>query len=247
MQVGEALREARLNRGLDLYEVQRVTKIRVQELRAMEEDRWDSVPAAEEQLSAYAGFLELDEEALVEEYRQRGERRRREAPVSPGVISRGSSEPRIHWHPRAILAVAAFAAVVGVIIGLVAIGPLGGSSNGGGDGQGGAEATGASSAAQTTTTVGAPVSVTFNTKKLVWVCLVDQRGRPVIDGQNLLADQTVGPYEGKGFDVTFGNGSVDMTVNGQPVDVPPIAAPLGFRITPGGATRLPGPDQPSCT
>ena len=47
MQVGQALRKARLQRGIDLYEVKRVTKIRVQTLRAMEEDRWDDVPAAE--------------------------------------------------------------------------------------------------------------------------------------------------------------------------------------------------------
>ena len=47
MQVGQVLREARLQRGLDLYEVKRVTKISVPALRAMEEDRWESLPADE--------------------------------------------------------------------------------------------------------------------------------------------------------------------------------------------------------
>src|SRR6266545_2429286 len=138
MQVGQVLREARLKRGLDLYEVKRVTKISVPALRAMEEDRWDQVPAP-------------GSEALLEAY------------------------------------------------------------------------------------------------ALVWVCLVDQSGRPVINGLNLIRDQTVGPYDGKAFDVTFGNGKVDLTVNGQPVNVPPIAAPLAYRITPEGTTRLSPSDGPTCT
>ena len=69
--VGQVLREARLQRGIDLYEVQRVTKVRVQTLRAMEEDRWDAVPAdeAEADLSAYARFLGVDEQELIEQYK----------------------------------------------------------------------------------------------------------------------------------------------------------------------------------
>lgn len=222
-QVGQALREARLKRGLDLYEVKRVTKISVTTLRAMEEDRWDDVPApgAEALLDAYARFLGLDEQALVAEPR--------------------SDERHADWHRRGVLLVIGFAAVVGLIIGLVAVGPLGG---------GGGEATNAKTPAQitttTATTASAPVSVELRTSALVWVCLVDQRGRPVIDGLNLVRDQTVGPYDAKSFDVTFGNGKIDLTVNGQPVNVPAIAAPLGYRITRDGATRLAPGDQPTC-
>lgn len=222
-QVGQALREARLQRGLNLYEVKRVTKISVPALRAMEEDRWDDVPApgAEALLDAYAGFLGLDEESLVAQPR--------------------SDQRHPAWHRRGVMLVVGFAAVVGVIIGLVAVGPLGG---------GGGEATNAKAPAQSTTTTAttarAPVSVELRTNALVWVCLVDQRGRPVINGLNLVRDQTVGPYDGKAFDVTFGNGKIDLTVNGQPVKVPAIAAPLGYRITRDGATRLAPGDQPTC-
>ena len=248
MQVGQALREARLNRGLDLYEAHRVTGIRVEELRAMEEDRWEAVPedVAEEWLATYAGFLGLDEKALLEQYTHPGQQEQQDA--TRGVIARGSSEPRLHWNRRAVLAVVGVAALVGVVIGLVAIGPLGGSGGSSSDGTDQVAGTRATSTEPTTTTAGsAPVSLQLSTKKVVWVCLVDQRGHAVIPGQDLVANQTVGPYDGKGFEVTFGNGSVDMTVNGQPVDVPPLAEPLGFRITPQGATRLSGPDQPSCT
>jgi hypothetical protein len=154
----------------------------------------------------------------------------------------GGGEQHSAWHPRAVLAVACFAGVVGLIIGLVA------SGGGGGDSErvGG----GAIAGSRTTTvavTPAAPISIELRTKKLVWVCLLNQRSRPLINGLNLLANQTVGPYDGKDFEVSFGNGSIDLTVNGKPVNVPPIAAPLGYRITPDGATRLPASEQPSCT
>jgi Helix-turn-helix domain len=226
MQVGQLLREARLKRGLDLYEVKRVTKISVPALRAMEEDRWEDVPApgAEALMAAYAEFLDLDAQSLLAEPR--------------------SEQRDVGWPPRGVLLIIGFAAVVGLIIGLVAVGPLGG---GGGDG--GTEATSARSSVPVTTTTApsAPVSVELHTNALVWVCLVDQSGRPVIKGLNLVRDQTVGPYEGKAFDVTFGNGKIELTVNGQPVKVPPIAAPLSYRITPGGSTRLAPSEGPSCT
>jgi hypothetical protein len=224
MQVGQVLREARLKRGIDLYEVKRVTKISVPALRAMEEDRWEEVPApgAEALLEVYARFLGLDEQSLLAEP--------------------GAREPHQGTHTRSVLLTIGFAALVGLIIGLVGLGPLGGSGGGGG----GTVTTGVT-VQTTTTTATAPVSIQISTHALVWVCLVDHRGHPVINGLNLVRDQTVGPYNGKAFDVAFGNGKLDLTVNGQPVDVPNIAAPFGFRITPEGATRVPPSDQPTCT
>jgi Helix-turn-helix domain len=220
MEIGEALREARLRRGLDLYEVHRVTKISVESLRAMEEDRPTPLPAAEaeEQRAAYARFLGLDEDRLLAES--------------------GGRERDSRWRTRSVLLAIGFAAVVGVIIGLVGLGGGGGGTQ---------VTTSAAPRATTTTTPSPPVSVRISTHALVWVCLVDQRQRPVINGLSLVRDQKVGPYDGKAFDVTFGNGKVDLTVNGEPVNVPPIAAPLGYRITPEGATRLDPADQPTCT
>src|SRR4030095_13037375 len=80
--IGQALREARLERGIELSEVERVTKIRVKFLRAMEEERWEELPEpvyARGFLSAYARYLDLDDGPLVEEYRR-------------GVESAGGSE-----------------------------------------------------------------------------------------------------------------------------------------------------------
>ena len=219
MQPGQVLREARLKRGLDLYEVKRVTKISVPALRAMEEDRWEDVPAPGQEAlrEIYARFLGLDDEAFLAEPEGR--------------------QQHHGGHTRSVLLAIGFAAVVGVIIGIVGLG------SGGGDD----EATSPAVITQTTATSNpAPVSIQISTHALVWVCLVDQSGRAVINGLDLVRDQTVGPYDGRAFRVAFGNGKVDLTVNGKAVDVPPIAAPFGYRITPGGATRLAPADQPTC-
>src|SRR5262245_42327276 len=119
-----------------------------------------------------------------------------------GRIGPAMRQPPRH---RPVLAVAAFAAIVGVIIGMVVVGPLGGSS---GDERWSAQpAVQAPPAAAAPT---APVTIEMRTKKLVWVCLIDQGKRPVINGLNLLADQEVGPYGARAFDVAFGNGSIDL-------------------------------------
>jgi len=154
------------------------------------------------------------------------------------TIEPGRGEGHSAWNPRTLLAIVAFAAVVGVSIGIAA----------GGSGSGGTATTGAASRITTIAPAGtAPVSLELRTKKLVWVCLIKERNRPVINGLNLIAGQTVGPYDGRAFEVSFGNGSIDLTVNGKPVDIPPIAAPLGYRITPDGVSRLPPLERPSCT
>ena len=44
-----------------------------------------------------------------------------------------------------------------------------------------------------------------------------------------------------------GNGSVEMDVDGKPVDVPDAAEPLGYEITPGGVSELGAAAQPTCT
>src|SRR5262249_1165530 len=94
---------------------------------------------------------------------------------------------RRRWELLAVLGVAA---VAGRVIGW-AVGPFGGS----GVERVSRQSTNAGPGIPSPTLASrAPVSVEFVTKKLVWVCLLDQDGHPVIDGQNLLADQTVGPY-----------------------------------------------------
>jgi cytoskeleton protein RodZ len=253
-QVGQALREARTERGIELSEIERATKIRVKFLEAMEEDRWEELPApayARSFLATYAEYLDLDAPALVDELKSSQAEGDRQEPIPYGVVRPGQLTGRGHgrpWKPLAIL-VAGLIAVV--LLGVVIVGAIGGSGNGGGNerhAKGAGTGTGTTAATTSTSPSGPPsgVSVELRPTADVWVCLVDDSGRAAVNGETLTSGQDVGPFTAAAFDVTFGNGSVEMTVDGEPAKVPPLAEPLGFRITPGGVHRLDPSSQPTC-
>jgi cytoskeleton protein RodZ len=252
--LGKALQEARTQRGIDLNEVQRVTKIRVKFLRAMEEDRWEEMPApgyTRGFISIYAEFLGLDGAALVDEYRNTVEGADRAEPipqdvVRPGVLRQHQARLRGRSIKPLALVLAGIAAAVVVV--LVIIGSIGGSGNGGtGAAHRGASETGpAKSAPSGQPPQTSEVAVELRSTAPVWVCLVDDTGRSVVDGETMAADESRGPYSGRSFEVTFGNGSVEMTVNGQPAAIPAVAHPLGYRIIPGGVRKLAPSSQPTC-
>jgi hypothetical protein len=70
-ELGESLRLARERQGLELSDVERVTRIGPWYLAALEEERFDRLPAlayAKGFLSGYAAFLGLDARQFVEEF-----------------------------------------------------------------------------------------------------------------------------------------------------------------------------------
>jgi cytoskeletal protein RodZ len=70
-EIGTTLRDARLRLGLDLYELEAATKIRAKYLRALEEERFDVLPAqtyVKGFLRSYAEALGLDGRLFVDEY-----------------------------------------------------------------------------------------------------------------------------------------------------------------------------------
>jgi cytoskeleton protein RodZ len=249
--VGQTLRKARAERKIELSEVEEVTKIRVKFLLAMEQDEWDDLPGpayARSFLASYARLLGLDEAALVEQYRGEVEKGDRVEPL-PAVIKPGSISRPTSARP-AVLVVAGLVAVVA--LGLVIAAALGGS-----DGDDGADRHAAKDASPTpaataepTTTTGAvsatDVSLELRATADVWVCLVDERGRPEVAGETLASGEARGPFEGPGFEVTLGNGSVELSVDGEPARVPPLAEPLAYRITPDGADRVDAASGPDC-
>ena len=102
-EIGNTLREARLRRGLDVLECEAETKIRAKYLRAMEEEQFDLMPSptyVRGFLRAYAEFLDLDGQLVLDEYESRfetydpseghGAPPQRPSPGSP----RGSSRSR---------------------------------------------------------------------------------------------------------------------------------------------------------
>jgi Helix-turn-helix domain len=252
--IGKTLEEARLGRGIDLTEVERVTKIRVKFLRAMEDDRWDDLPPpayARSFLQTYARYLDLDDEALVEEYRETIEPGDAGKPIPSGIIRSGTIEHRRSLRPIAFV-LGGLGAAAGVALIVAAIGPSGGSDNGGSNTshhkRNPAASTSTGTTSSTTTTApGSELSIQLAPTADVWVCLLDDRGRPLVNGEILTTGQTEGPFTATGFDVTFGNGSMQMTVNGEPASIPPSASPLGYRITSNGVKKLDPASGPTCT
>jgi cytoskeleton protein RodZ len=250
--VGQVLQDTRTRRGLDLNEAERVTKIRLKFLRAIEEDRWEALPEpvyVRSFLSTYARFLGLDDEPLLEEYARTTGAPGRPDPIPPGAIRAGGISPRRRPPKPILIAVAGVAAVI--VLGLAIVSLL--SDTGGGDTTSSEKAggekrapSGAAAAAPTSTAAGSEVSLDLRPTAAVWVCLIDSRDRTLL-AETLQPGDSRGPFDGRSFDVTFGNGSVEMTVDGQAAKVPPLAEPLGYRITPEGIHRLDSSSEPTCT
>jgi Helix-turn-helix domain len=248
--VGQVLQAARTGRGLDLNEAERVTKIRVKFLRAMEEDRWEDLPApvyARSFLASYARFLGLDEEPLVEQYERTAPDADRVEPIPAGAIRPGGIRPPRPALRPFLIGVAAVVAIL--LVALVIVGSLGGSGGGGGSKNKREAHQKPSKAPVSTATTPAPgseVSLELRSIAPVWVCLVDSDDRALL-AETVPTGEKRGPFEARAFDVTFGNGSVEMTVNGEPASVPPLAEPLGYRITTSGVHRLDSSAEPTCT
>jgi hypothetical protein len=257
-QVGQRLRAARTEQGIELSEVERVTKIREKFLRAMEENRWEAMPApayAEVFLDIYARFLGLDHRELLEEYRQGAEEPAAAESVPPGAVqagvrtrtqarrsgvftrTRGRHAPPVK---PVVLFVAGVAAVA--VLGAVIVDAISGSGGGGAT----AEHHRQKVSAAPTTTEASSVSLELRPTADVWVCAVDERDRAVVNGETLTPGEVRGPFEASAFELTFGNGSIDMTVNGSPEKVPPVAEPISYRVTPSGVNRLDTASGPSC-
>jgi cytoskeleton protein RodZ len=252
-EVGQTLREARTARGIELEEVERITKIRVRYLRAMEEDRWELLPGAAYArgfLATYARYLELDDRALVAEYRRLHEGDAEAQPVPDEMLPRRGVVKAPLIRPR-----------VGLIAGLIAALALGavivvavlGDSDDGGRRSGPAHPRQARGSPSKPAKGERPApkpdrtSVLLRSTGTVWVCLLGDGDKALVNGETLTTDEARGPFEGRSFEVTFGNGSVELEVDGKPVDVPDAAEPFGYQITPDGVSDLAPSAQPTCT
>lgn len=119
-EIGASLREARLRQDLDFPELEERTKIRPKYLRALEDERFEILPAptyVRGFLRSYADALGLDGQPFVDEYNSRfavGEEeaplRARRAPL-PQRRDRRTNESRI-----AVLALLAIAIATALVI-----------------------------------------------------------------------------------------------------------------------------------
>jgi cytoskeleton protein RodZ len=258
--IGQTLREARTQQEIELDEVERATRIRVRYLRAMESEEWDELPGpayARGFLDTYARFLGLDAASLVREFkRDHGTALPLDQIPEEMLPKRGEARRSPLRRRTAVVAGALLAAAA---LGTVALVALTGDSEEGGpqkvgqSGAGSGEQETTTSTAGSTTTSASPaaepdeVSVALRSTAEVWVCLVDARGRPLVNGEILSPDEARGPFHSASFDVTLGNGAIEIDAGGKPISIPDAAQPLSYRITPEGSKRIAPGSGPSCT
>jgi helix-turn-helix protein/uncharacterized protein DUF4115 len=117
--IGSSLREARLRQDLDFPELEERTKIRPKYLRALEDERFDILPAptyVRGFLRSYAEALGLDGQPFVDEYNSRFTVGEDETPLR----ARRAPQPRRERAPResrmAALALLAIVVVTALVI-----------------------------------------------------------------------------------------------------------------------------------
>jgi cytoskeletal protein RodZ len=113
IQIGSTLREARERRGLERREVEQATRIRERYLAALEEERFEVLPArayAKGFLRVYADFLGLDGRLFVDEFNGRFPEAEQ-----PELTPQRRSAPAVRgWVPR-LLAVLGTVLVIALL------------------------------------------------------------------------------------------------------------------------------------
>lgn len=248
--VGTILREARNRRKVELSEVEAATRIRLRYLSAIENEEWDVLPGGVYTrgfIRTYASFLGLDGERLVEDYRVSVERWHR-GPIEPAVSGAPGGGAAPGRRSSALLGALAVLAVIAVAVFAVVAIPDGG----GGESSPAPTASPAPKARARQEPPPAPprsgVAVSLAASAEVWVCVLDARGQPLVNGQILQAGAEEGPFRSGSFTVSFGNGEVKMLIDGREADIPATSSPIGYSIDPAGRLiELGEAERPTCT
>lgn len=263
-EIGATLREARMRSRIDVSEIEAQTKIRARYLRALENEEWDLLPGPtfiKSFLRTYATALGLDGKALVEEYRLNYEHPGEQEiqPISAQRRrTRGGGEPSTGGGGGPSRGYMVTVGLIGLLIVVLLVGLLTRGSSP--KKTSSSERNGPSHQASTHAgrrarhrrhgTVGPPaggeVSVSLQATGAVWVCLVNGAQRKLIPGVDMQVGERRGPFQAKRFEVTLGNASVELTVNGKVVTVPESTSAIGYAISPAGTTPLAAGRQPTC-
>jgi cytoskeleton protein RodZ len=225
----------------------------------------------------YAVFVDVEPEPLVDEYRrQRGTTGGPgDAPTSPfaRTSSRRAEALRRRRARQGVYAWLGGAAVlVAVVVVIVLLASGGGEgtkeANGGGAGTSGKNAAGKGAggknggagqaggngaaggkggAGNGAGGSGSSVSLKIEPTAEVWTCLLNSKGNPLVDGATLAAGETAGPFHSRSYTAAFGNGSVEVWIDGKRAQTPTTPSPMGFTVDSHGKLReLPEGERPSC-
>ncbi|HEY2200736.1 MAG TPA: helix-turn-helix transcriptional regulator, partial [Solirubrobacteraceae bacterium] len=252
-EIGATLREARMRARIDISEIEAQTKIRAKYLRALENEEWDLLPGptfVKSFLRTYAQALDLDDKAIVEEYRQHYERPN-EADLQPIVPAsrqknqagrgggrggaRGGGSGPSRGYAIAI-------GVVSLLIVLLVVALLtGGSSNNNKPPTTPARNatvphhhthhTSTPSAGSTPAgSQSSVVALSVQPTAPVYVCLISAGGRKLIPGLILQPGSAPSTYHSKSFTITLGNNSVKLFIDGSLRTVPSSSQAIGYAI-----------------
>jgi len=259
--IGATLREARMHARIDVSEIEAQTKIRAKYLRALENEEWSLLPGptfVKSFLRTYAQALGLDGKALVEEYRLHHERLS-EAALEPIVATSQHTRARARvpgTGPSRGYMVAVGGVTLLIVLLIVLLVSGGGSPKHAGT-------TSAHSTAtrgvhhhhpaagiplhHSTLTSSTFVALSLKPTAAVYVCLIGDNGRKVIPGTELQPGTSTPTYHSKRFEITLGNSSVTMFVDGKARTVPPSSEAIGYSITKArGRQPLPAGQLPTC-
>ncbi len=247
---------------IDVSEIEAQTKIRAKYLRALENEEWGLLPGptfVKSFLRTYAQALGLDGRALVEEYRLTHERPSEgmlEPIVAPAQRAQRSQRSRGRQSPSGpsrgySLAVGAIVIVIIVLVVLLA------TSGSGKKHPAGATTTNAGKKAahhtHSTTSAkhGRPASeeltLSLHPTGAIYVCLLGEGGRKLIPGLELQAGETTPTYHSKHFEITLGNNSLTMYIDGLARPVPASSQAIGYSITKSRGRRTLATGQlPTC-
>ncbi len=236
---------------IDVSEIEAQTKIRAKYLRALENEEWGLLPGptfVKSFLRTYAQALGLDGKALVEEYRLQNER---SSEAFEPIVSTPRRKPQRTGPSRGyVAAVVVVGALIVLLVVLLATG--GGSSVKPGTtaatvtvkhGTRPHRASGVAPAA-------APrvVALSLKATALVYVCLLGEHGRKLVSGQELQPGESTPTFHSRSYEMTLGNSSVTMFIDGRPRSVPPSSQPIGYTVTHANGRRsLPASQLPTCT
>jgi cytoskeleton protein RodZ len=265
--IGETLRDARMRARIDVSEIEAKTKIRAKYLRALENEEWSLLPGPtfiKSFLRTYAQALGLDGKALVEQYRM-GHEHPSDAllePIVPASQRTRQRSPGGRTPPRPSRAYVALVGFIVVVIALLVYGLVSGGSSSNNHKNTAATRSPASHKSKATSSAGAgsaPASsasaaappayvyLSLEPRARVYVCLVGDGGRKLIPGEELSAGENTRTYRARRFQITLGNSSVVMRVDGVTRTVPPSNEAIGYSITKAsGRKRLTPGHLPTC-
>ncbi len=238
---------------IDVSEIEAQTKIRAKYLRALENEEWSLLPGptfVKSFLRTYAQALGLDGKALVEEFRMQNEHPG-EGTLEP-IVSTPAGRRRVR-PPKGPSRgyVATVLGVVALIVVLVVLLIVGGGSSPKKAGTSAnarkAHARSHKSASKPVAPASTVVALSLRAKALVYVCLLGDGGRRLIPGSELQPGETTPTYHAKRFEMTLGNSSVTLIIDGRPRSVTPSSEAIGYALTKArGRQPLQSGHMPTC-